>query len=84
VIVWLTRLFNLIFRSNKMPDEWRWSILLSIFKNKGDVQNCTNYRGIKLMSHRMKLWEMIIEHRFYDRDIDYEGDFLDKVAYGEM
>jgi hypothetical protein len=36
------------------------------------------------MSHRMKLWEMIIEHRFYDRDIDYEGDFLDKVAYGEM
>jgi hypothetical protein len=23
VIVWLTKLFNLIFRSNKMPDEWR-------------------------------------------------------------
>jgi hypothetical protein len=22
-IVWLTKLFNLIFRSNKMPDEWR-------------------------------------------------------------
>jgi hypothetical protein len=28
-----------------------------------DVQSCTNYRGIKLMSHTMKLWEMIIEHR---------------------
>jgi hypothetical protein len=34
-IVWLTKLFNLIFRSNKMPDEWRWSILVPIFKNKG-------------------------------------------------
>jgi hypothetical protein len=63
-IVWLTKLFNLIFRSNKMPNEWRQNILISIFKNKRDVQSCTNYRGIKLMSHTMKLWEGIIEHRF--------------------
>jgi hypothetical protein len=44
-IVWLTKLFNLIFRSNKMPDEWRRSILVPIFNNKGDVQSYTNYRG---------------------------------------
>jgi hypothetical protein len=59
----LTKLFNLIFRSNKMPDEWRRSILVLIFKNKGNVQSCTNYLGIKLMSHTMKLCERIIEHR---------------------
>jgi hypothetical protein len=53
-IVWLTKLFNHIFRSNKMPNEWR-STLVPIFKNKGDIQSCTNYRGIKLMSHTMKL-----------------------------
>jgi hypothetical protein len=35
-IVWLTKLFSLIFRSNRMPEEWR-SILVPIFKNKGDV-----------------------------------------------
>src|SRR6266540_6099782 len=62
-IVWLTKLFNLIFRSNKMPEEWRRSILVPIFKNKGDIQSCTNYRGIKLMSHTTKLWERVIEHR---------------------
>jgi hypothetical protein len=62
-IVCLTKLFNLIFRSNNMPDEWRQIILVLIFKNKGDVQSCTNYRGIKLMSHTMKPWERIIEHR---------------------
>ena len=62
-IVWLTKLFNLIFRSNKMPKEWRRSILVPILKNKGDVQSCTNYRGIKLMSHTMKLWERVIGHR---------------------
>ena len=62
-IVWLTKLFNLVFRANKMPEEWRRSILVPIFKNKGNVQSCTNYRGIKLMSHTMKLWERVIEHR---------------------
>jgi hypothetical protein len=46
-----------------MPDEWRRSILVPIFKNMGDVQSYTNYRGMKLMSHTMKLWERIIEHR---------------------
>jgi Reverse transcriptase (RNA-dependent DNA polymerase) len=62
-IVWLAKLFNTFFRSNKMSDEWRRSILIPIFKNKEDIQSCTNYRGIKLMSHTMKLWERVIENR---------------------
>jgi hypothetical protein len=33
-IVWLTKLFNLIFQSIKIPDEWRRSILVPIFNNK--------------------------------------------------
>jgi hypothetical protein len=60
-IDWLTKLFNHIFRSYKMSDEWK-STLVQIFKNKGDIQSCTNYRDIKLMSHTMKLWERVIEH----------------------
>jgi hypothetical protein len=56
-------LFNHIFRSNRMPDEWRRSTLVPIFKNNGDIQSCTNYRGIKLMSHTMKLCERVIKHR---------------------
>ena len=46
-----------------MPDEWRDSVLIPIFKNKGDVRRCSNYRGIKLISHTMKLWERIVEKR---------------------
>jgi hypothetical protein len=64
-IVWLTKLFNLIFWSNKMLDKWRQSIVAPIFKNKRDVQSYTNCQGIKLMSHTMKLWERIIEHHFW-------------------
>ena len=62
-IVWLTKMFNNIFRSNKMSGEWRRSILVPIYKNKRDIQSCTNYREIKLMSHTMKLWERVIEQR---------------------
>jgi hypothetical protein len=79
-----------------MPDEWRQNILASIFKNKGVVKSCTNYRRIKLMSHTIKLYERIIEHRLrgvisiienqfsFMPEIDYGGDFLDKETYGEI
>ncbi|GJR62447.1 retrovirus-related pol polyprotein LINE-1 [Tanacetum coccineum] len=60
---WLTCLFNKIFSSAKMPDEWRLSEVIPIYKNKGDAQTCSNYRGIKLLSHTMKLWERVIERR---------------------
>jgi hypothetical protein len=60
---WLTRLFNKILVSKRMPNEWRQSTLVPIFKNKGDIQSCSNYRGIQLMSHTMKLWERVVEHR---------------------
>jgi hypothetical protein len=41
---------------NKIPDEWK-SILVSVFKNKEDIQVCTNYHKIKMMSCTVKLWE---------------------------
>ena len=47
----------------KIPDIWRKSILIPIYKNKGDIVNCGNYRGIKLMCHSMKLYERVHENR---------------------
>ena len=41
--------------------------LIPIYKNKGDAQCCGNYKGIKLMSHTMKVSEKIIEVRLRDR-----------------
>lgn len=62
-VKWLTCLFNKIFSGAKMPEEWRLSEVIPIFKNKGDAQVCSNYRGIKLLGHTMKLWERVIERR---------------------
>ena len=50
-----------------MPEEWRRSVHIPIYKNKRDAQCCGNYRGIKLMSHTMKVLERIIETRLRDR-----------------
>ncbi|KAK3522142.1 hypothetical protein QTP70_026961, partial [Hemibagrus guttatus] len=62
-VEFLANLFNRVLESERMPEEWRRSVLVPIFKNKGDVQSCSNYRGIKLMSHTMKLWERVVEAR---------------------
>ncbi|KAK3548225.1 hypothetical protein QTP70_005145 [Hemibagrus guttatus] len=62
-VEFLTSLFNRVLESERMPEKWRRSVLVPIFKNKGDVQSCSNYRGIKLMSHTMKLWERVVEAR---------------------
>jgi len=59
----LTALFSVIFKTNRMPEEWRWSTMVPLYKNKGDVQSCNNYRGIKLLSHTMKVWERVVEMR---------------------
>ncbi|XP_070012881.1 uncharacterized protein [Nicotiana sylvestris] len=52
---WLTELFDVIFKTNRMPEEWRWSTMVPLYKNKGDIRSCNNYRGIKLLSHTMKV-----------------------------
>ncbi|KAK3523072.1 hypothetical protein QTP86_012648 [Hemibagrus guttatus] len=62
-VEFLASLFNRVLESERMPEEWRRSVLVLIFKNKGDVQSCSNYRGIKLMSHTMKVWERVVEAR---------------------
>ena len=62
-VEFLVKFFNRLLRGEKMPDEWRRSVLVPLYKGKGDIKECGNYRGIKLMSHTIKLWERIIEAR---------------------
>ena len=62
-IRWLTDFFNVILKTAKIPQEWRHSTIIPVYKNEGDMQNCNSYRGIKLFSHTMKLWERVIEGR---------------------
>ena len=66
-IKFLTRLFNRLLMGEQIPEEWRRSMLIPIYKNKWDTQCYRSYKGIKLISHTMKIWERIIEARLRDR-----------------
>ena len=57
-----------IYEQEKIPTEWRDSVIIRYnhTKEKGDIQDCGNYRGIKLMSHTMKIWERIIDRRLME------------------
>ena len=60
---WLTRVIQAVWRDKKIPDEWKESVMVPIFKKKGSIHECGNYRGIKLLSHCMKIMERIIDAR---------------------
>ena len=38
-------------------------MLVPIFKKKGDIHECAQYRGIKLLCHYLKLLEKVVEAR---------------------
>ena len=78
----LTNIFNAIMQSGKMPDEWRESTITHIYKDKGDHVNCSNYRGIKLLSHTVKLWDRIIDQRLRDIVNISDGQFRFKSGVG--
>ncbi|XP_033110955.1 aromatic-L-amino-acid decarboxylase-like [Anneissia japonica] len=49
-----------------MPDDWKLSILIPIYKGKGSVMDCGSYRGIKLLEQGMKVLERVLEKRLRD------------------
>ena len=68
-------LMKKIWQQEAIPEEWKKSTLVPIYKGKGDIQDCGNYRGIKLMSHTMKVWERIIEGRLRQETVISEEQF---------
>ncbi|VDO60044.1 unnamed protein product [Heligmosomoides polygyrus] len=62
-INWLTQFLNRITKEGKMSDDWSNSTIVPIFKQKGDASECSNYRGIKLISHTMKIYERLVDSR---------------------
>ena len=56
----LLNLFNSCIETGTIPDEWKYSIVLPLFKNKGKSDDCNNYRGISLLSPIAKIFETIL------------------------
>ena len=46
-----------------MPDEWKFSVIVPIVKEKSDVMSCGSYRGVKLLEHAVKIVERVLRRR---------------------
>ena len=63
----LTDICNKILNGSRLPCDWTRSILVPLYKGKGDPKECGSYRGIKLLEHGMKVMERILEKRLRDK-----------------
>ena len=61
-IVFLNKRLNRMLTSG-IPASWRLSEVTPLFKEECSILECSNYRGIKLVSHTLKLLERIIDQR---------------------
>ena len=59
----VTELCNRVLDGGKMPTDWNESVLIPIYKGKGDTRECGSYRGVKLLEHGMKIMERVFEKR---------------------
>ena len=59
----LTRIFNEIMKKGELPEDWKSSYTIPIYKGKGDALQCGNYRGVRLLEHGMKIYEKVLEKR---------------------
>jgi len=64
---WLLDLRNGIVKEGCIPEDWKSSVILPIYKGKGGPMECGSYRGIKLLEHAMKVMERSFEHRIWQQ-----------------
>ena len=67
VVEWLVRLFNVCFYLGMCPVDWVLAVIVPLYKGKGDVHECSNSRGISLLSVVGKVYGRILINRIRDR-----------------
>jgi len=60
---WILDLCKGIVKEGCIPEDWKSSVVLPVYKGKGDPMECGSYRGIKLLEHAITVVESIFEHR---------------------
>ena len=62
----LTKILNLSFSTGIYPDNLKVARVIPIYKNKGSMLQCNNYRPISLLSNINKIYEKIMYTRVYN------------------
>ena len=64
---WILELCNGIAKKGCIPEDWKSSVVLPIYKGMCDPMECASYRGIKLLKRAMKVVERIFEYRVWQQ-----------------
>ena len=71
--VFICNFFNFILNSGFIPDIWCEGLIMPLYKNKGDIKDPDNYRGITLLSCLGKLFTACISDRISKfMDVNYK------------
>ena len=67
VLEWLVRVFSICFKLSMVPVDWVIACIVPLYKVKGDVHECSNSRGISLLSVVGKVYGRIPINRIRDK-----------------
>ena len=56
----LCNIFNMSIRSGDLPQDWKCAKITPIYKGKGSLNECGNYRPISVISHVAKVIEKAV------------------------
>ena len=62
-ILWSRRVCQIAWKFGKTTRDWQTCVVIPIFK-KGDRKQCTNYRGISLLSLQGKVCSKCLEKKY--------------------
>lgn len=80
------KLFNIIFDTGIIPEDWTLGNIKPIYKNKGNPKDAENYRPITLLSCFGKVFTSIINNRLniyaenYDLIVESQSGFRKKYS----
>ena len=60
---WIRKLRNMAFKSDGVLEDLRCAVIVPLYKGKGEMIKCKNYRGISLLSVVGKIYADILVRR---------------------
>ena len=68
----------MVFESGGVPEDWRSTMIVPLYKGKGERMECSNYRSISLLSVVGKIYGAFI----VDRVLKVTEGFIDDEYVG--
>ena len=69
---WLHTLICSAWNTGVIPTDWKRGLIVPIWKGKGDVRECSNYRGVTLLSVPGKVFARVLLNRIRQQLLDHQ------------